>query len=290
MNRKTAAAVELPKARVLSVFIAGELLFLLLTGCATVQRQEGEADGGGRTGEQEVAPVLEGPPPIPGFDGSHRGVYKGVLTDVDDSGVFRLSVENDSGETVQLSGRYKGKRFRLEGSTEYLPEREAYRYRFTGTAGGGEVRIEFRTSISRTGVINRSNTEFRVDGEPVHLNVMKERSEQEVRVYEGQYSGSASGNWNFLLRGEEIAGYYAGDETGEFEGRYESGNQTLYVWELDGDMLARGTLEEGTSRARGAWRFTAGADYSSESSEELYPRREGTSNRWQGRRALPAGE
>ena len=52
---------------------------------------------------------------------------------MDDSGVFRLS-------------------------SEYLPEREEYRYRFTGTAGGGEVRIEFRTSISRTGVIDRGNT------------------------------------------------------------------------------------------------------------------------------------
>jgi hypothetical protein len=196
-----------------------------------------------------------------------------------------MDVESREEGRVLLTGSYEGARFELRGRERYLEEAQQYRYRFSGTSDSGEFRISFRTAVSTGGLVDRGNTSFRIDGKPIHLNIMKERSDAPVRVYEGSYSGSAAGNWNFLLRGRELSGYYAGEATGEFAGRYEAEEGLLFIWGTDANMLARGELE-GEERAGGVWIFDPDGGYTEETPEEHYPSPAASDNRWEGSRSM----
>jgi hypothetical protein len=259
-----------------------------------------ENDAGGRADAPEVR--LD-PEAAPEHDGSYRGIYKGVLTTADDSGMFRLDVRNDDPDSIRLRGVFRGTPFSLEGTETHVPQENQYRYRFAGTLGEQEgqgdqdVSLSFRTRISVAGKIDRRNTSFRVRGKPVHVNIVKESSAELARVYEGTYSGSAGGNWNFVLKGERVSGYYTGGESqqGEFEGVLDGDTGQLRVWGESGALLARGSVtmaeaqEEAAERqtnAEGTWLYREASEYSSRTPLEQYPAPGETDNRWQGDRTL----
>ncbi len=258
-----------------------------------------------QSAQDDVTPLSFEPEAESEHNDSYRGVYKGVLTTTDSSGMFDLSIKNRDDETILLSGTYNGTPFSLSGNETYEEEEEEYRYEFSGISDGEEYSISFSTEIGLSGTVDKGNTTFRADGNEVHVNMFKETSDRLVRVYEGTYSGGSSGKWNYILRGTEISGYYAGDGEGEFSGKLvpagESGvgfngeddaenlSGTIFVWGENGDMLARGRVNEtknnsGDEETFGLWLYDENGNYSESTPESRYPLE--TKNRWKGERTL----
>ena len=233
----------------------------------------------------------------PEHDNSHTGVYKGVLTTAEGSGMFELDIRNADPEEIVLQGTYRGETFSLQGEEQFDPAENEYTYTFEGetaeaVAAGEGAAIAFTTSISITGEIDGRNTTFRVDGEPVNVNVMKESSDALVRVYEGRYAGESEGIWNFIRKRADISGYYAGDGEGRFVGVFDSDAGRVRVWGERGNLIARGVVEEDET-AWGAWRYGSGSAYSSETAPAAYPElaggpaeTEAAGNAWRGERTL----
>jgi hypothetical protein len=291
----------------------------VLVGCETFQNPAAGEEPPRIDLEPAVAPAAD-----PDHDDSYRGIYKGVLTTPDGSGMFELDIRNDDPEQIVLQGTYKGETFSLRGEEQFDPAENEYTYTFEGetegaaaaeeggdTGAAGEsgaagaadetgaaaasdeaAPITFMTAISIVGEIDRRNTAFRFDGEPVNVNVMKESSDALVRVYEGRYSGVSEGTWNFIRKGTDISGYYAGDGEGRFLGVFDSDAGRVRVWGERGNLIARGVVEE-DGTALGAWRYDAGSAYSSETAAAAYPELSGGpaetetgGNTWRGERTL----
>jgi len=259
-------------------FLPVFVLALLLSSCATF--------------EDTPAPpeIALNPEAEPDHDRSFRGMYKGVLTTRSSSGMFKLDIKNSEDETILLNGSYRGAPFALEGTEEYLTDEDEYRYSFQGTSAGDEYSIAFTTEISLQGEIDRANTSFTADGESVHVNMMKEKADELIRVYEGRYTGDSDGTWNYIVREKVISGYYAGDGEDDFQGRLDSDTGALWVWGENGHMLARGVIENDGS-THGVWTYTEGASYSENTPQSAYPppdssQDEDSTNRWSGERTL----
>lgn len=252
------------------------VLLIGLVGCTSMQQEDGK---------QEPPQIAVRPEAEPSHDDSYKGIYKGVLTTADSSGMFKLNIKNSSPEEIRLRGMYKGEPFSLQGEERYDPEEEEYTYTFEGTSSDEKVTIAFTTSLSVSGEIDKRNTTFEADGQPVNVNIMKESSDVIVRVYEGTYSGDSSGTWNYILKNERISGYYAGDGEGRFSGKFDADTEKLRVWGSKGNMLARGVIRD-SGATSGAWKYRTGSNYSESTSLDTYPAVESSSNRWQGRRTL----
>lgn len=226
----------------------------------------------------------------PDYDQSFRGIYKGVLTTRSNSGMFKLEIKNSDDKTILLNGTYRGAPFALEGTEEYFPGEDEYRYSFEGTSADDEYSITFHTEISLNGEIDRANTSFSADDESVHVNIMKEKADELIWVYEGNYTGNSAGTWNYIVREEMISGYYAGDGQDKFQGRFDSTSGVLWVWGDNGNMLARGVIEDDGS-TNGVWTYDEGATYSESTPPSVYPsmevkQEEDGTNSWSGKRTL----
>jgi hypothetical protein len=262
--------------------VAAAAILTVFAGCAAVQQGAGAGSDGAAEGPPRVA--LE-PEAEARFDDSYRGIYKGVLTSADGSGMFELNIENSGPSDIILRGSYNGEAFSLQGEERYDPQDEEYSYSFDGTSAGEEISISFRTSVSVSGEIDRRNTSFTAGGEAAHVNIMKESSDSMVKVFEGRYRGESTGTWNYILKDGEVSGYYAGDGEGEFEGRREEQKGRLLVWGVDGNLIARGSIAE-DGETEGLWRYVEGGGFSAGTPTDDYPSADGTENSWSGERSL----
>ncbi|GEM_PF-1266434 len=81
--------------------------------------------------------------------------------------------------------------------------------------------------------------------------IVKERSNLQVKVYEGSYSGDATGKWNFCTQNNLLAGFFTGSATGYLDGTISG--TTINMFETGGSVTATGTLTNEGRDCNGTW-------------------------------------
>ena len=130
-------------------------------------------------------------------DNTGKGIYKGLI--IGSSGTIKINVAN-SGNTISAILEIDGETFNLTTSgVVYLNGFEDYFYGTKNTAN--DIKIYFWA--------NSTGTEHQIEiiTFPGHENAIialyKELSTALVKVYEGSFSGDASGTFNMVVRDDE---------------------------------------------------------------------------------------
>jgi hypothetical protein len=196
------------------------------------------------------------PEAIAANDNSSAGVYKGVI--VGSSGVFKLVINNGN-STISGLALVDGVTYTLTSSlTSYTTGQSLNNVVFKGTQNGITVQITLNAN-SYGGNLTASIT---ITGHSnVKINVVKETSIAIIKCYEGTFSGSASGAWNFIIQNNKIQGTYkpSGSSGSSLDGTQ---NGTSIGGNLDGgtwtgtftnsDYLT-GTWKDNKSSDNGSW-------------------------------------
>lgn len=209
--------LNLMRTKISSLFLL--LSLLVYTGC----------------GDDESGPsFVTTPEANPDNDTSGKGVYKGVL--IGSSGFIKVNLDNLGDGVITLTLNLDGETYDLETEQTYNPDVGFQGY-FTGAVTGGLATVGFYT--------NTTGTEFgffgiEIPGHPdVSFILVKEKSSELVRCFEGTFSGSDSGIINFLVVGDEwkaLARPNGGsaDDEAELDGDL-NGNTLVCDCDVDGD-------------------------------------------------------
>ena len=81
--------------------------------------------------------------------------------------------------------------------------------------------------------------------------IVKESSTQLVRIYEGAYTGTAAGKWNFATKGTFIGGVYASDSENKYFAGFVVDN--VIGVEVIGSISAVGNIANDGKSATGTW-------------------------------------
>ena len=124
------------------------------------------------------------------------GVYKGVL--VGSSGYF----------TIVLQGGQKQIRVTMDGETRTLTTTALESWSSGDLIKNALFVADDWQATFSVGIAGSSpSANFTIPGHPnLQAVVLKELSNAQVRAYEGQYSGSSSGTWNFIVQGQAMTG------------------------------------------------------------------------------------
>lgn len=176
-------------------------------------------------------------------DNKSGGIYKGTFANSSSSGNFKIVLQEGKTEatvtyngttrtltTTDLSSWVSGDQ--ITGATFTSSD---WQLLFLAEADGSS----FAYGLSLGGI---------VDFEGV---IMKELSTAQVRVYEGTYSGAAEGKWNFYTIGNQLQGFYAGSDTGYFEGVINGTN--IAITSSGSSVSANGTFAAEASTCSGNW-------------------------------------
>lgn len=129
-------------------------------------------------------------------DSKSGGIYKGVI--VGSSGTFAVVLQNGikrirltmDGETRDLTTTALDSWVSGDPLMNILFEAGDWQAQFTAGSTGNVRSLIFTI--------------------PGHINpevaILKELSTAQVRTFEGTYSGTSSGNWNFIVRGSDLYG------------------------------------------------------------------------------------
>jgi len=133
---------------------------------------------------------------------SNNGLYKGVITG-DYSGNVRLSIRNDDPEKMEATLAYNNASFELPIWEFYNNDGTIY-YRIYASE------YDFSVLIDEEGnVVQDSAILYGPNGEIATVSLFKETSDAMVEIFEGTFSGMASGIWNTVIIGNEtINGFF----------------------------------------------------------------------------------
>lgn len=185
-------------------------------------------------------------------DASGKGIYKGMI--VGSSGTITFNIANND-PTISAELIIDGNKIELSTESQYSESFEGYLY---GTLNAeDDVRIGFSASSS-PGVINWDVFDIMIPGHPdVKIQVYKEFSDGQVKVYEGTLSGDAIGTFNILtFKRTNQQGYWVAVSK-------EEGANEVEV--LDGGINLSGAISGGNnnvivtgtvkgSNAKGSWK------------------------------------
>jgi hypothetical protein len=180
------------------------------------------------------------PDAIPADDHRPTGVYKGVLTGTDETGTVMASVSTDQteGSAVVAEGGdvYTASSFEIDdvdGNPQYTFSSNVFVFIFLVSSADGEV-------ISASLTLN---------GVEIHIDLVKETSDELVKAFEGTWSGSGyDGYWNFAVKGSYLVGSFYGDEMGHYTGTIAGSEASI---QMGGYPLATGHV--GSDTASGSW-------------------------------------
>jgi hypothetical protein len=128
-------------------------------------------------------------------DTSSGGVYKGAF--VGSSGVVKITLQKGKVEVVLT----------LDGVTKTLTTTALAAWK-TGQAitGVDFINGDWKATFSVAANGNSPTITIVIPGHTITPALMKEKSTLLIKAYEGTYSGTETGNFNFVIRGTELVG------------------------------------------------------------------------------------
>jgi len=182
-------------------------------------------------------------------DTKSGGIYKGVI--VGSSGFFTVVLQNDSKEVrVTLDGESKSL------ATTSIPNWVSGELIKNAVFVSGDWSATFSVGIDGR---NPSIT-FSIPGHPdAQVVIIKELSSAVARLYEGTYSGTNTGSWNFIIQGPVLSGVSRtadGSGSMEFSGIINGSTITLSTIAGSGTITVdnvNGTWQDTTGGGSGTW-------------------------------------
>jgi hypothetical protein len=189
-------------------------------------------------------------------DASGKGIYKGLV--IGSSGTIKFDIAN-SGTTITALLELDGETYNLEADGTYNPE-----WGFEGLLYGtmnttDDIIIGFWTTAD--GIEYGVWIESLPGHDDANIEIYKEYSDSLVKVYEGTFSGDASGVFNMIVQDGEwevLAREESDNSDTYFYGTVANGTMTMTCQcdiELTGKFSgdeASGKWDDGTSS--GSWK------------------------------------
>ena len=190
-------------------------------------------------------------------DNSSKGIYKGFV--LGSSGTIKFSILN-GGSLITAEMILDGEVINLQSSVTWQAG-QAYFAPFTGVHNGQVVSVDFSVGASGS---TPTVTSINIPGHPnAVIEVIKETSDNQIKCFEGTFSGDDSGGLNVIL--SEQLGYWTGVAHNSVSGTNTPFNGTLsgnnincncqsgtsVNATLSGDEITSGTWNDGSGT--GTW-------------------------------------
>jgi hypothetical protein len=225
----------------------GFLCFIVLSSCSKDDE-----------GAFKCKDCVDEPEAAAAFDASSKGIYKGVV--IGSSGIIKFDIAND-GSDITATLIIDDHTVNLTSDVTWV-EDEYITAVFTGTLNEQAVSITFY--VDGDGGEPEIGSVTIPGHDDVAIVIVKERSDELIKCFEGSYSGDASGTFNMVLS-EEVGQWHviARDNDSEFvsssygiiqgsamTGGDSQGDVTI-IGKLSGDEVS-GTWE--STDENGSWK------------------------------------
>ncbi len=195
--------------------------------------------------EEDPTPGIQlatSPEALAEHDFKSGGLYKGTFANASASGNIQVILQ--AGKTEILIA--------YQGTTRTLTTTD-----LTGWTSGDSINAVFTSGnwsalFAASGNATSYSMGLNLAGTTAFEGlIVKEKSNAQVRVYEGTYAGDASGKWNICVQGNLMAGFYFGVTSGYLEGTISG--TAITMAEPGGTVTAAGTFSNEVMDCSGTW-------------------------------------
>ncbi|MFZ2904939.1 MAG: hypothetical protein WAZ98_01930 [Cyclobacteriaceae bacterium] len=209
-------------------------------------------------GEYKCSSCADEPEALAANDDSGRGIYKGVL--IGSTGTIKIDIDNHGEGHYSAVLTIDGDEFELTTEGTYNSE-GGFQGCFENTAADISICFSVSAEGGEWGIIDYS-----IPGhDDLIVSLYKEFSNQLVEVYEGTYSGDASGTFNMVVlrdADDDDNGYWTAisrsDELEYVDSYFEGYIEDDELFGGSGEIAVGGELNDDT--VKGAWEAVGGSD------------------------------